>query len=184
MRRRARWLPVAGLLVLALCQVVLHAGAGALAGTAFLLAGSSAYGYVVHVLQARRRFAALMAYQAANGLLFVAAAVAVLIWGGAPSLAAMLAGPAAALCVLGGTGLLRLPTMQPLVEHRTATGAPLPFCTDDPGALLTATGWRPRSVLDVGQPGANFGRLTPVPAGWDGGADPTTRSYLLVGTRG
>lgn len=82
-----------------------------------------------------------------------------------------------------GTGLLQLPAMRPLVEHRTATGVPLPFCTDDPGALLTSAGWQPRSVLDVGQPGANFGRLAPVPAGWDGGADPTTRSYLLVGSR-
>ncbi len=82
-----------------------------------------------------------------------------------------------------GTGLLRLPAMRALVEHRTATGVPLPFCTDDPHRLLSDAGWQPRDVVDVGQPRANFGRLSAVPEPWDGGADPTTRSYLLVGTR-
>lgn len=82
-----------------------------------------------------------------------------------------------------GTGLLRLPGMGAVVKHRSMSGAPLPYCTDQPHALLADSGWEPEHVFDVGQPSANFGRLTPVPGSWDGGADPTMRSYLLVGSR-
>jgi methyltransferase (TIGR00027 family) len=82
-----------------------------------------------------------------------------------------------------GTGLLRLPGMRAVVEHRTSIGAPTPFCTDEPRDLLASTGWQPESVIDVGQAPANFGRLAPIPDNWDGGRDPTMRSYLLVGAR-
>jgi methyltransferase (TIGR00027 family) len=82
-----------------------------------------------------------------------------------------------------GTGLLRLPGMQALVEHRRQSGAPLPYCTDQPSYLLTRTGWHPEPVLDLGASQANFGRLHRLPSQWDGGTDPTTRTYLLVGSR-
>ena len=82
-----------------------------------------------------------------------------------------------------GTGLLRLPALRPLVEHRSRTGTPLPYCTDEPGTVLERAGWQPGQVVEAGQPAANYGRLTPRPEHWDGGADPTTRSYLLVGSR-
>lgn len=73
--------------------------------------------------------------------------------------------------------------MRALVQHPCATGESMPYCTDEPGEMLTRSGWQPDWVLDVGQPRANFGRFTPLPVGWDGGLDPTARSYLLVGTR-
>jgi methyltransferase (TIGR00027 family) len=82
-----------------------------------------------------------------------------------------------------GTGLLRLPATRALVQRRGRSGAPLPYCTDQPRHLLTSTGWPPESVLDLGASQANFGRLQPVPSHWDGGTDPTTRTYLLVGSR-
>jgi len=82
-----------------------------------------------------------------------------------------------------GTGLLRLPAMRALVEHRARSGAALPFCTDRPCQLLARAGWRPDSVLDPGAPGASYGRLAPLPRAWDGGRDPSMRSYLLVGSR-
>jgi O-methyltransferase involved in polyketide biosynthesis len=41
---------------------------------------------------------------------------------------------------LVGSGLLRLPGMRALVEHRTSTGTPMPYCTDAPGELLTSAG--------------------------------------------
>jgi methyltransferase (TIGR00027 family) len=82
-----------------------------------------------------------------------------------------------------GTGLLRLPALRALVEHRARSGAALPFCTDTPRHLLASAGWRPDSVLDLGAPGANYGRLAPLPSQWDGGRDPSMRTYLLVGSR-
>jgi methyltransferase (TIGR00027 family) len=82
-----------------------------------------------------------------------------------------------------GTGLLRLPSLRALVEHRARSGAALPFCTDEPRELLARAGWRPESILDLGAPGANFGRLAPIPSQWDGGSDPSMRTYLLVGSR-
>ena len=101
----------------------------------------------------------------------------------------MLAGAAtlsARGCVLGadtfGTGLLRLPAMRALVEHRARSGAALPFCTDTPSQLLARAGWRPDSVLALGAPGANYGRLAPLPSAGDGGRDPSMRTYLLVGS--
>ncbi|HEY0119683.1 MAG TPA: SAM-dependent methyltransferase [Cellulomonas sp.] len=82
-----------------------------------------------------------------------------------------------------GTGLLRRAPMRPLVEHRTRTGTPLPFCTDDPAGLLRSTGWQVDRVVEPGQTGANYGRLPTLPDDWNGGADPTMRTYLLVGVR-
>jgi len=90
-------------------------------------------------------------------------------------------------CVLAadtfGTGLLRLPAMRALVERRARRGAALPFCTDTPRDLLARAGWRPDSVLDLGAQGANYGRCAPIPSQWDGGRDPSMRTYLLVGSR-
>lgn len=80
-----------------------------------------------------------------------------------------------------GTGLLRLPSMQPLVEHRERTGEPMPYCTDEPENLLSRNGWQPDRIVQPGQEGANFGRL-----GSTGRAtipDPTLRTHLMVGAR-
>jgi methyltransferase (TIGR00027 family) len=80
-----------------------------------------------------------------------------------------------------GTGLLGLPAMRGLVEHRHATGTPLPFCTDTPHALLRTTGWTPVHVSEPGQSDANFGRLPALPDDWHGGIRPTLRTYFMVG---
>ncbi len=82
-----------------------------------------------------------------------------------------------------GTGLLRLPGMRPLVEHRLASQRALPFCTDEPGELLGAHGWRAEALVRLGQPEANFGRLPAVPA--DGGrtTDATMQTWLAIGVR-
>jgi methyltransferase (TIGR00027 family) len=82
-----------------------------------------------------------------------------------------------------GTGLLRLPSMAPLIEARTAAGTPLPFCTDDPQTLFTACGWETVSVVQPGQSSANYGRLGQLPTPWDGGADPTMRTHLVTADR-
>jgi methyltransferase (TIGR00027 family) len=82
-----------------------------------------------------------------------------------------------------GTGLLRLPSMQPLIEHRRGSNQPLPFCSDRPGELLAAGGWRTDTVVRLGQPQANFGRLPEVPADRDGRPDPTMGTHLAVGFR-
>jgi O-methyltransferase involved in polyketide biosynthesis len=72
-----------------------------------------------------------------------------------------------------GTGLLRLPSIQPLIDQRRGSNQPLPFCTDQPGELLAACGWRTETLVHLGQPQANFGRLPDVPL--IGMVDPTPR---------
>jgi len=80
-----------------------------------------------------------------------------------------------------GTGLLRLPGMQPVIEHRRSSHTAPPFCTDQPGELLSAHGWRTDKVVQLGQPEANFGRI-PTGAS-DRTPDPTMRTYLAIGAR-
>ena len=82
-----------------------------------------------------------------------------------------------------GTGLLRLPGMQPLVDQRRSSNTALPFCTDQPGELLSAHGWRTDNLVQVGQPEANFGRLPAVAADADRAHDPTMCTCLAVGVR-
>jgi methyltransferase (TIGR00027 family) len=82
-----------------------------------------------------------------------------------------------------GTGLLRLPGMRPLVDQRRSSNTALPFCTDRPGELLSAHGWRTDSLVQLGQPEANFGRLPAVAPDADRGHDPTMRTYLAIGVR-
>lgn len=72
-----------------------------------------------------------------------------------------------------GTGLLRLPSMQPLIEHRRGSNHPLPFCTDRPGELLAAGGWRTGTVVRLGQPQANLVDYLRSPL--TGTGDPTRR---------
>jgi methyltransferase (TIGR00027 family) len=82
-----------------------------------------------------------------------------------------------------GTGLRRLPSMQPLIHQRHGPNQPQPFCTDQPVELLAACGWRTDTLVRLGQPQANFGRLPDVPPDWDGGPDPTMCTYLALGFR-
>jgi methyltransferase (TIGR00027 family) len=98
------------------------------------------------------------------------------------STAAELSSPSSALVADAfGTGLLDLPSMRSLVEHRAATGTPLPFCTDTPHALLRSSGWTAERVVEPGQADANFGRLPELPDDWHGGANPKLRTYFMVG---
>ncbi|HUX70488.1 MAG TPA: SAM-dependent methyltransferase [Cellulomonadaceae bacterium] len=82
-----------------------------------------------------------------------------------------------------GTGLLTLPGMQPLVEHRRSSNTALPFCTDQPRELLSAHRWRTDDLIRLGQPEANFGRLPTVAPDADRAHDPTMRTYLAIGVR-
>ena len=82
-----------------------------------------------------------------------------------------------------GTGLLRLPALQPTVQRRAADGLEAPFCTDEPIALLGRCGWPECVITEPGQSRANYGRLPPLPDNWSGGTDPCMRTYLIVATR-
>lgn len=81
-----------------------------------------------------------------------------------------------------GTGLLRLPAMQSMIQRRDAAGQAAPFCTDDPTALMVGCGWPRCAVTEPGQPTANYGRLPRLPENWTGGPDPAMRTYLIVAT--
>lgn len=83
-----------------------------------------------------------------------------------------------------GTGLLRLPGMRPLIDHRRRTGQPLPFCTDEPGQLLSACGWRMDGREDPGRLAVRYGRPAPRPTTMSVAAhDPTLRTHLVLGSR-
>lgn len=80
-----------------------------------------------------------------------------------------------------GTGLLALESMVPLVAARGSSGRPLPFCTDSPEALFLDGGWSNASVVQPGEPAANFGRLTRVPsARVSAGQQNNLRTYLVT----
>lgn len=79
-----------------------------------------------------------------------------------------------------GTGLLRLPAMQPVIQQRLAAGRAAPFCTDDPSGLMIRGGWRRCVITAPGQSAANYGRLPLTPDGWTGGADPGMRTHLVL----
>ncbi len=81
------------------------------------------------------------------------------------------------------TGLLELPSMRAYVEGRRRSRLHPPFCTDDPRGLLTRTGWTVDRIVEPGQEGARFSRLTALPDPWDGGGQPRMRTYLMVGAR-
>jgi methyltransferase (TIGR00027 family) len=98
--------------------------------------------------------------------------------------AASLAGIRSAFAAdIFGTGLLALPSLQPLIEHRRSAGRPPPFCSDAPADLFAQNGWPAVDITEPGQPSANYGRLRAVPADSAGGQDPTMRAYLVVGHR-
>jgi len=84
---------------------------------------------------------------------------------------------------LFGTGLLRLSSMQSLVEHRRSIGAPMPFCTDEPAALLSAGGWQVETLANPGAMAVAYGRPIAHRPVVDAGSDPTMRTYLALGSR-
>ncbi|MCZ9882300.1 class I SAM-dependent methyltransferase [Arthrobacter sp. B2a2-09] len=96
--------------------------------------------------------------------------------------AALSAGGSTFLADLFGTGLLALEGMAPLVAARRSAGRPLPFCTDSPETLFRAGGWSESTVVQPGQPAANFGRLAQVPGARDAGQQTNLRTYLLTAT--
>jgi methyltransferase (TIGR00027 family) len=81
-----------------------------------------------------------------------------------------------------GTGLFALEGMAPLVAARKSTGRALPFCTDTPEALFRATGWSNASVVQPGQPTANFDRMSQAPGERDARQQPNLRTYLVTAT--
>jgi methyltransferase (TIGR00027 family) len=97
--------------------------------------------------------------------------------------AALSAGRAELSVDVFGTGLLALPAMRPLVEHRERSGEPLPYCTDAPENLLSRNGWQPERIVRAGQESANFGRLGAAGPNRATSPDPTMRTHLIVGAR-
>ncbi|GAA3060207.1 SAM-dependent methyltransferase [Pseudonocardia yunnanensis] len=71
--------------------------------------------------------------------------------------------------IMGAAGL-NGPAMQPYRDHCASHGLPPPFGSDDPVGMLEAAGWHPETIAVPGAPGANYGRLPPVPEGPISGA--------------
>ncbi|MCF3139546.1 SAM-dependent methyltransferase [Paenarthrobacter sp. AR 02] len=80
-----------------------------------------------------------------------------------------------------GTGLLDSESMAPLVAHRKNVGRPLPFCTDTPETLFSGGGWKNTSVVQPGEPQANFGLLSAKPGAVGADGQPNNlRTYLVT----
>jgi methyltransferase (TIGR00027 family) len=81
---------------------------------------------------------------------------------------------------VSGTGLLRLPAMQPSIASRARQGLPPPFATDDPVGLLQAAGWPIVDIATPGRLGVHYGRRFAAPAEGLPLTDPTMQMHLLV----
>lgn len=92
-----------------------------------------------------------------------------------------LAAPGSRLVVdVFGRAFLTSPAMDRFRAVMAARGSPFRFGTDDPGALLTAHGWR-AEVTRFGDPAANFGRWTP-PEGYPDDSH-APQGYLIAAQR-
>ncbi len=95
-------LPVTGVTA----ALILQLPPGALGVSAAYTAAAAWYGFVIQAHQAHRQFRRLMVLQVANGVIFVAGAAVILVLPESPSVAMMLAVPAASLAVLAVVGML------------------------------------------------------------------------------
>ncbi len=84
---------------------------------------------------------------------------------------------------VSGTGLYRLPAMQPYLESLARRGLPPPFATDEPVGLLRRAGWDRVEIAEPSGLAQRYGRsITPaapvadVPAG-------SMRTHLVVARR-
>jgi methyltransferase (TIGR00027 family) len=99
--------------------------------------------------------------------------------------ACRLSGPGSLILAdVSGTGLHRLPMMQPYLESRSHQGLPPPFATDDPAALFAQAGWTSvelfapwRLAETYGRP---FGPTATVPAT----PDQSMQAYFVLARRG
>lgn len=106
------------------------------------------------------------------------------------STAAGLSSPGSALlCDLVGEGMARAPYTQEHLRMLAANGTPWQFFTSDPEATLSATGWTPAWIDEMGSETADFGRWTyprlpdPVPESLRELARDLPRTYLVRAVR-
>lgn len=81
--------------------------------------------------------------------------------------ACRLSGPGSLILAdVSGTGLHRLPMMQPYLASRSRQGLPPPFATDDPAGLLAQAGWTSVTLFEPWRLAMRYGRpLGPTAAG-------------------
>ena len=83
-----------------------------------------------------------------------------------------------------GTGLHRLPMMQPYLASRSRQGLPPPFATDDPAGLFAQAGWTSVALFEPWRLAISHGRpLGPTTAG-PSTSDPSMQSHVVLARLG
>ena len=84
---------------------------------------------------------------------------------------------------VSGTGLHRLPMMQPHLASRSRQGLPPPFATDDSAGLLAQAGWTSVALFEPWRLAMRHGRtLGPAAGPWT--PDPSLQSHFVLARLG
>ena len=83
-----------------------------------------------------------------------------------------------------GTGLHRLPMMQPYLSSRSRHGLPPPFATDDPAGLLARAGWTSVTVFEPWKLAISYGRPFGSAAAGPSTPDPSMQSHFVLARLG
>jgi methyltransferase (TIGR00027 family) len=85
---------------------------------------------------------------------------------------------------VSGTGLHRLPMMQPYLASQSRQGLPPPFTTDDPAGLFARAGWTSVALFEPWRLAISHGRpLGPTTAG-PSTSDPSMQSHFILARLG
>ena len=96
--------------------------------------------------------------------------------------ACRLSGPGSLILAdVSGTGLHRLPMMQPYLASRSRQGLPPPLATDDPAGLLAQAGWTSVAVFEPWRLAMRYGRPLGPHAAGPSTPDPSMQSYVVLG---
>jgi len=82
-----------------------------------------------------------------------------------------------------GTGLHRLPMMQPYLASRSRQGLPPPFATDDPAGLFAQAGWTSVALFEPWRLAISYGHPLGSAAG-PSTPDPSMQSHFILARLG
>lgn len=99
--------------------------------------------------------------------------------------ACRLSGPRSLILVdVTGTGLHRLPMMQPYLASRSRQGLPPPFATDDPAGLFAQAGWTSVALFEPWRLAISYGRPLGSAAAGPWTPDPSMQSHFILARLG
>jgi methyltransferase (TIGR00027 family) len=118
----------------------------------------------------------------AEGLLFY---LSMEVAGAVLGEACRLSGPRSLILVdVTGTGLHRLPMMQPYLASRSRQGLPPPFATDDRAGLFAQAGWTSVALFEPWRLAISYGRPLGSAAAGPWTPDPSMQSHFILARLG